>query len=100
MHYSLINVVSWFGTLAGGFFTSGLTAMLAFMIGLSGGYIVGIAFLGFLTGMAVMSVISRMMEAGSISLFLCFVEDPKSLMQSDTALAQLMNEKRSLSNAS
>lgn len=93
MHYSLINVVSLFGTLTGGFFTSGLTGTLAFMIGLSGGYVFGVACLGFLTGLAVMSVISRMMEAGSIALFLCFVEEPNTLRQSDWELAGKLDEK-------
>merc|ERR1719384_388630 len=65
IHYSLIDTVSFFGTITGGLFTSGLTAFLAFRVGLSGGFILGVAILGFLTGLAVMGVVSRIMDAGA-----------------------------------
>lgn len=97
IHYSLVDMVSFFGSLSGGLFTCGLTAFLAFRIGLSVDFILGAAILGFFAGLAVMIVVSRMLEAGSITLFVCYSEEPATLNNTDEELVELFNERKSLS---
>lgn len=96
--YSLVDTVSFFGSLAGGAFTGGMLAMAGWRAGLTGGFLWGLAFLGFITGLAIMSIVSRMIEAGALTMFVCYTEEPKIMDRFDDELCSLFNERRTISN--
>lgn len=92
VNYSISDMVSTFGTIAGGILDAAITALIAWRLGVSDNYIVGASLLAFLIGFAIMSVVSRVMEAGVTTLFVCFAEDSSLLSKYDQALEDAVSQ--------
>lgn len=96
-NYSLLEVVGFFGMLTGGAITGAMAAVMAWRAGLTGGLIFGLFCLGFVIGMAIMSVVSRMVEGGALTIFVCYTEEPKILEVMDAELVSRFGERKSMS---
>jgi hypothetical protein len=96
VNYSMVGMVSTFGTLAGAVLVGGMNALSAWRLGLAAGYILGAGFLGFLVGLSVMSVVGRLLEAGTTTLFVCYAEEPDKLQSSRKELYDAFNECKAL----
>lgn len=94
LSFNLVGIVSTFGCLSGGLFTCLLAALMAWRASLAGGFILAAAVIGFLCGLAIMSVVSSIMEAGTTTLFVCFAESPSLLRGIDTVLLDQFSERK------
>jgi hypothetical protein len=96
---SLVDLVSIFGSIAGAVFTCCAAVLTAWRMNMDHNMIVGIGVLGLLVGFAVMSVMSRLMEAGCTTLLVAYVESPEKLPSVDLSLVDVFGEQKKLANA-
>jgi len=94
-NYNLAGMVSLFPCLATGGAVAGLNAGLAWRLGLASSFIGGVALLGFVTGLVILSIVCNMFVSGVESLFICFAKEPLALK--DEALQQVFSERQPIS---
>jgi len=90
MNYSLTGTVTFFACFAAGLVDAMLTSFCAWRLHLEPTAIFGAGLLGFIIGLAVMSVVSYIMEAGVTTLFVCFAESKELLKSFDPELSQAL----------
>jgi len=92
-NYNLANIVSFFGVLAGGGAVAATNSLLAWRLGLPMPFIAVGGLLGFLTGISVMGIVTRMTESGVEVLFICFAKEPEALVPGNE-LYDVFNERK------
>jgi len=75
-NYCIVGTVCFFGNFAGALVVCAATALLAWRCAVGTSFVVGGAVLGFLMGWAVLSIVGRIMEAGTTTLFVAYIEEP------------------------
>jgi len=86
IQYNLASMVSGMGCFMGGVIIACINALLAFFLGLDITVIVGTALIGFITTFCIMTVVSRVVESGCDTLFVCFAEEPEKLKDSQSEI--------------
>lgn len=95
--YNFASIVCFLGNLFGAVLVAGACAIAAALLGLNGGYIFTVAIMALLGSFCILMVVSRIVESGCDTLFLCYAEEPRKLRDTTPELASIFSEHAGIS---